>query len=202
MKDNYDSLLLLRKDVVSKLEKSCDRTSEWSSKLDVLQECIQSIETTLISLKAMEASSEDITEDALKPVRDAIHSIETSLGVSSADLLQHELKGRTVSDSLYFHEARGVIAYDKVRQLPSFPIRGRQYMIDGKKVESAGSLFHLRAIQMVSFDEFRTHVVQEPWCAFPRFPHENEWLVINIMVTFLCPCLFFCFVFVTYESLH
>jgi hypothetical protein len=145
---------------------------------------------TLKSINAFQRSSnpqekqekQQRIADATQNLRNLVHQIEESLHVKVEEFLKHEQKSTHVSEKLYLSDIPGALSHRRVSHVPSFPVRGRHYLADGNKKQSHGSLFYLRGIQMLEFGEFQTHIALKKWCGFPKFPQDNEWLILNFMV--------------------
>lgn len=177
--DYHDSLLVLRKVALRRIA-----SPEFASKVEMLQDCKNSIDQAITILKNTDVTSSEheTVEEQKRFVHDTLAAAQETLHIRASDLLRTEVKGTHVSECLYFHDAIGLIEHERVAQVPTFPLRGRKYLSDGKKITSHGSLFCLRAIQMVAVSEFKVHVAREPWCALPRYPNDNEWIILNIMI--------------------
>jgi hypothetical protein len=63
-----------------------------------------------------------------------------------------------------------------------FNIRGQSYLYDDVKVPSDSALFQLRGVQMFKTPSLRSHIINEPWCAFHKHKPHEEWLILNYMV--------------------
>lgn len=73
-----------------------------------------------------------------------------------------------------------------------FNVRGKDYDDDSLKVLSEEPLFFLRGIQMIrSNDEsngskkggpLQTNIAHKSWSGYPKYSHDNEWLIVNYMI--------------------
>lgn len=124
----------------------------------------------------------DSVEDMMSFITTVISNLEGVLGVDTREILTHELKDSHISEVLYYRSAFGALEYPRVSYIPSFSIRGKSYMTDGKKIASRGSFFTLRAIQMIAVEELRYHVAQESWCLCAKHPTGHHFLVTNFMI--------------------
>jgi hypothetical protein len=76
----------------------------------------------------------DSVEDMMSFITITISNLEGILGVDTREILSHELKDSHISEVLYYRSAFGALEYPRVSYIPSFSIRGKNYMSDGKKV--------------------------------------------------------------------
>jgi hypothetical protein len=180
--DYYDSLLALISTINRKLEK---RPAETEERKTELRTCKHQLEQCLRVLKTITLPDNEDKVTEIESIESTIFSAEETLGnISIADILKHELKSTHISESLYLNNIFGAIPYSRVcHPPPSFHVRGRKYLEDGNKCQSHGSLFCLRGIQLLSPRSFVYNVAVEEWCGYPHFKHDNEWLVLNFLVS-------------------
>jgi hypothetical protein len=81
-----------------------------------------------------------------------------------------------------FRLPRGAGGWD-VPPLDTFKVRSGSYLKDKVKLETDPPLFHFRGVQMFRTEEVMTHVAEREWSAYPKHPQENEWLILNYMVS-------------------
>ena len=195
--DYLDSILVLIEYVDLKLKRSHDAPT-LASLTELKKELVASI-TRLSTINLYQPFLNDSdrelcvqnSNEIVHQVQSLIQHVEETLHIKVPDLMKHELKSSHVSKQLYLDHAKGIISHSKVSQIPSFFVRGRNYLNDGKKVHSHGSLFCLRGIQMVELEEFQTNVALQDWCGFPKFPQDNEWIILNFMVESIFNFVFF-----------
>jgi hypothetical protein len=180
--DYYDSLLALISTTNRKLEK---RPAETEERKAELRTCRQQLEHCIRVLKTITLSDNGSKAAEIESIESTILSAEATLGnIKVADILKHELKSTHISESLYLNNIFGAIPYSRVcHPPPAFHVRGRKYLEDGNKCQSHGSLFCLRGIQLLSPQSFVHNVAKEEWCGYPHFKHDNEWFVLNFLVS-------------------
>lgn len=64
----------------------------------------------------------------------------------------------------------------------TFNVRGLDYLKNNEKFLSDSPLFLLRGVQMVKKTTLQLHVAKEHWCAYPKYKHNTEWLILNYMI--------------------
>lgn len=146
-----------------------------------IQEYKQKVELCFESLKSTIQDAE-LTDSEKSFVDETIQHAAKFLKINLNNIYHHH-NTTTIPPSLYLQNVLGSIPYEQVNHIPSFQVRGKSYRTNKHKVTSEESLFVLRGIQVVTLPEFQYHVALQPWCGYPKHAHDNEWLIINHIVS-------------------
>ena len=138
------------------------------------------IATLLITSTDAGATYSDSDRDFMQTT---IDTAEKLLGRSTEDMLNEIVSTGQIPRELYNDDLPGAIPLSRVNDVPHFQVRGKSYMSDGKKVTSGAPLCFLRAMQVVRVPSFSRNVEMEQWSGYPKHAHENEWLILNYMVS-------------------
>ncbi|RYY82971.1 DUF1336 domain-containing protein [archaeon] len=153
-----------------------------SRKKSEVDELVKQLEiaTMLITSTESGATYSDSDRDFIET---AIDNAEKAIGRNAEDMLTEIVSTGQIPRELYNDDLPGAIPLDRVNDIPHFQVRGKSYMADGKKITSGAPLFFLRAMQVVKVRTFSRNVAMEDWCGYPKHAHENEWLLLNYMVS-------------------
>lgn len=158
--------------------------SRIASKVTPDDELIKQLDIGLGIIKNTDSDTA-LTEQDKEFLESVIQKTEKIVGRGPIELLNDIVTVGQVPRDLYDETLPGGIVFDRVSQVPAFQVRGKRYLSDGKKISSSPPLFFLRGMQVVRLNQFKYHVAMEDWCGYPKCSHDNEWLILNYMVSHL-----------------
>lgn len=198
--DQMDQIRLLQS-LLLKYEKQCNETSnllKLSFYLQQLNEIQQQIEEN--HLNTMDSYKFDSIN-----INNMIQEILSFIPIEYHEILKFK-NWSNCPEELYLQNQIGLLSRDKTIgwEIPPdkiFHVRSNAYKTSNIKILSESPLFHLRGVQMIRTKNLCGNIATKSWSAYPKYPQDNEWLIINYMVPGTYNVQLICYYSASYETL-